>query len=543
MMNDDKPAVSADLRAAESEIDTAYLDNPLTKLRFSESAWYFLAHCEERIARQIYCIKTGREEETSTTWAVLADTIMNQAKWPLRWLRKECRDGDVIPNTIDDASYEAAFDLASLASSYMPFEAVFTYATLRLLELRIEGKRILTSGTLRADTRYEAYDRLQSLPKSGFADPSPLIRRIEKCLRVRDDRFSYPLSLGLVRDTLEDFKRYLDPRFNLPSGWQMGEYSLGEFALVAKVLWIISLIHWNARIVAADWGCKGIGYSDSVFVMDVDELRGRIARFTDLDRKRVEAILNDMTYGLADQKSPDPALQPLIPLTSTRIAWAPSLVVHSALERNMTVLLNRKPESRSVYSKLSHHREDQLRSVVKTNLSGLGLRFWHGAVSGWKDDLDIDLAIIKDAERHCLIVELKSFIGPAEPRELRDRSEEIARGIGQIQRRQDLVATEAEPFYKVLGIDSAYALTWAVASETSVGGSWVQNESVPVVIADHLVRQLRSVGRLEAVSHWLRSRDYLPVEGRDYQTVDNSVTIAGWTLDWYGLRPLRNEFD
>jgi hypothetical protein len=42
-------SVSPGARAAEKEIDSTYLSNPLVGYSFGEAAWYFLAHCEERL--------------------------------------------------------------------------------------------------------------------------------------------------------------------------------------------------------------------------------------------------------------------------------------------------------------------------------------------------------------------------------------------------------------------------------------------------------------------------------------------------------------
>jgi hypothetical protein len=272
-----------------------------------------------------------------------------------------------------------------------------------------------------------------------------------------------------------------------------------------------------------------------------DELNRRIARYTKVPPERVKQILLDMTYGTGNLRLPDPALQPLIRMTPTIIGWAPNLILNSALERNLTVLTNRLPERRELYSRINREKEEHLRTRIRKRLAELDLRSWHGIVRGWKDELDIDLAVISDAEKRCLIFELKSFIAPAEPREIRDRSEEIARGIAQVRERKRLAAIEPDALHHCLNIDRTYTLTWAVASETSIGAAWVQDESVPVINVSHLLGTLLSMRQLGPVSQWLENRDYLPLAGRDYEVVENAVTIGQWTLDWYQIRGLRKD--
>jgi hypothetical protein len=50
---------------------------------------------------------------------------------------------------------------------------------------------------------------------------------------------------------------------------------------------------------------------------------------------------------------------------------------------------------------------------------------------------EIDLTIVSDVEKARLILEVKAFLGPAEPREIRDRSQQITRGIQQVKARTE----------------------------------------------------------------------------------------------------------
>ena len=535
--------MSAPLRAAEQDIDNAHMDNPLVRMTFGEAAWYFMATCEERAVHQI--VKATNDEDVPTVCeqAALADDVLNHAKVALRWLRKECCNGEVVPTKFDDGAYAAAWELSELASDYLAFESAYTYASLGLLELQLDGDRIIPSSEFRKDIRFEAYDQLMHLigKDSLLPDLQPLSKHLSNSIRVNGERFSYPLTPRLVEETMECMGPILDQRFTLPPDWRLAEYTLGEFAQVMKTLWVLSAIHFRARILAAERGCIGLGYSQALILMGEEELNRRVARYTKMDLQLVHSIIADSTYGALNIQSPDPALQFLFRLTSTTIGWAPNLVINSALERNFIVLMNRKPDSQEAYSRMNQQKEELLRSRIKAEIAELGVRFWKGDVSGWREKLDIDLAIISDSEKRCLILELKSFIAPAEAREIHNRSEEIARGIKQVNERKRLARLQPDPLFHLLQVDSSYTFTWAVVSETSIGAAWVQDESVPVVHAGHLIRKILSMQQLDEPAKWLEERIYLPVAGRDYDVVDIDFTIGKWTLAWHGIKELRED--
>lgn len=101
-------------------------------------------------------------------------------------------------------------------------------------------------------------------------------------------------------------------------------------------------------------------------------------------------IVQNLTYGARGQSNPDPALQPIIPLSPSTVAISPNLAMISSLERNLVVLLNRLPEERYIYTSLSRERETALRSQLLRDLSSLPLRFWYGQVPEWGTAADID---------------------------------------------------------------------------------------------------------------------------------------------------------
>jgi hypothetical protein len=377
--------ISESLRAVEREVDAYHLNNPLTRLPFAQAAWCFLAFCEERIVHEFVRAQSSGNVLSARTYAPLVDNIIVHAKGPLRWLCDVCPQGGVIPRKYDEDAYTAAWKLSEMALDYLSFEAAFTYASLGLITLSLHGQTVSASTELRADTRFEAYDRLtqpgEDVELGTFEEA--FFDRIDKSVRIAGDWFDYDLNPQLVRAGVEALSPSIDRKFTLPGFWQFPRFTLDDFARVSRVVFVLAMIHFRARISAAMRGCEALGYSRALILMDRTELLRRLLRYTGVDGQPLGAIVEAMTYGARGMRSPDPALQPFIPLSGSTYAIAPNIVINSSLERNLTVLLNRLPDEHSTYMTLSRQREALSRDGAISTLSILGCRCWYGKVPDW----------------------------------------------------------------------------------------------------------------------------------------------------------------
>jgi len=495
-----------------------------------------MAANEERVMREIvHADRTGTSRHDQD-YAALFDSIVVSAKWPMRWLLGSCRSGDTIPQTFDDAGYVAAHELSTLGQDYSHFEAAFTYASLSVLTLGLDDRWIRASDEFRRDTRYDAYDRLRQprMTDTSLDGVDKVISALGTTVGFSNEWFFYDTGPRLTAMALELLSPLIDSRFRLPDEWVFGRFSLDDFRAVARVLWTLGYLHFNARIIAAKQGCLGLGYARALYVTTKRELVTTVRTHTGLTRETVESIIETLTFGRHDQRNPDPALQPLIPLTSRHVALAPNLILNSALERNLAVLLNRLPEEKALYAALSKDREVLSRQRVTRTLDELGYRYWFGELSDWGPAAEIDLAIVSDAERRCLALEMKAFIGPADPREVHERSIEIKRGIEQATLRRARTRDMLGPLQRALCIDDTYDVTWAVASETSIGAPYVQSDDMPVVQTRHILDKLRAGCHLAPVCEWLNKSKHLPIEGTHYEAVDFTARVGEWNLPWYG---------
>jgi len=532
----DTDLVSPELRAVEQHVDSAFTSNPLVQQPLTVAHWYALAFLEERVVKNVIQKGAGNDAEE----AAFVDSLIVNLKWPMLWLLRTCAAGGEVPRRFDGALYDAAWKLSDFSPTYTGFETVFTYATMGLATLTLEKNKITVAGAIREDAIYEAYDRIVIRePQTSLVDsPTALafLREISALVRVREDRFDYRVEPRMFVRGLDAFDSIFSPRFSLPRDWDFQGFCMGDFSKVAKALLLLGHLHFWARLTAASNGCVGLGILDGVLVMSEKELLAKLRRYTGVSEAAITKIVRAMTYNEMEQKNPDPALQPIVRL-GEHLGLSPNLLMNSAMERNFAVLLNRVPELRDDYARLSRGRETVLREKMKSAFEALGLRCWHGTVPEWAGAGEIDLIVEDPAAKVGLLMELKSFIDPSEPREVKEKSEEIKRGIEQINARRERLGSDKTALVRVSGISHECDVHVAVVSETSIGAVYVQDAAVAVVRASHLLSKISS-SSLRATCEWLDERAYLPKERVHFNVVPVTLTAAGWDLEFYALEPL-----
>ena len=526
--------VSPELREVEKEVDNYYKSNPLMKLPFAAAAWSLLASGENWRRKQTQ-VDNGMQHHT-----IIADNLVNELKYSMYWLCEDCEPSGQVPFVYNGDNFKASLDLFKLAREYRWFVLVYTGATNGWIELDLQGSTIQPKEDFFTGIEYEAYDRLikphrsqESLSSVNF-DNFP-IEAIEHSLKVEVDRLSYKLNPKMVSDTMTVLKPLFDRMFSLPSEWQFSRYSLGDFREVFEAISAIAYIRSMVQTMAAAKGCVDMGYADSIYVPTHGELQARVARYSRVSDTTVRSIFDDLTYGNRNISHPDPALQPLIKLNSECYAIMPHLWLYCSAERNLAVLLNRLPSEKKIYAKLVDEKEALMRQRFDSGLSDKGFRFVSGSVVNLPD---VDLAIINDSEKACLLLELKWFIDPAEIREVVEKSEEIEKGICQVFKLKQAFADNHKPLLEKLEIDSNYRLEGIVVSQNWIGEANVQSPEVPVIRADHLIAKLKATESLRATIEWLMARKYLPKEGKDFEVHGITSTIGKWSVKWSTTRPL-----
>jgi hypothetical protein len=355
---------------------------------------------------------------------------------------------------------------------------------------------------------------------------------------LNGDRLSVDINERLMARAVETSRRALESHFEMPGHWRFSRYSLAEFREAYAIPFALAAIQFFARRKAVKVRGPASGVSHSLSIVTQRSLRRLVSRHSDAPAPTAAAVLEDLTYGARGMGRPDPALQPLVVLRNDTVAIMPQLWLHRSAERNLLTLLNRIPAERSIYLRLVDEKEDLMRNALVEKAIGLHLRTWHGQVPNCSGLPDIDLALVDDQRKVCVILELKWFIGPADTREVINKSEEIRKGVKQARSLLTAWALPSAPLHAALKTNSSYSVLCALVSATSIGSIDVQDPAIPIVNLPHLLRQLGRSRELPATVEWLRARRYLPVEGRDYRVVEFLSTVGDWSVRWYGIQAM-----
>jgi hypothetical protein len=525
--------MKAQVERAESQIDGLFCSHPLTHRPFQVAAWNLLSVAEDQLLK-LQISPQGRPHSA----AAYIDELINRLRHPLRCCRRLTLDGPPLRREYDSELYGAAWEFLEQARSYEIFSVVFPLWHRRVINLSIEGKRLLATHNLADEARYEAYNRLIRRVTWDYRDytPTQLPLEIAKATVVRGLGYSVSFSPKLATLAQQDLNETAGEIFSLPTGWEFSRYSLEQFRTVFLCIRSLATVWHIARLNVAP-KLLGMGYPSAVWVTTKAELRNRVHRYTGVDKSALRAILQDLTYGEAGIRNPDPVIQPIIELGPDQLALAPLLWMGSSAERNLTVLINRLPADREIYLRLVAEKEAWMQRQIATEIPD-GFEIRSGKISSRPDLPDIDLALISHSERMCILFELKWFIDPAEAREIVERSDDLRKGVLQAQVLSAEVRKGASELFDLLGITSQYSVFTAVCSENWIGHADVQDAEVPIIRRDHLTWKLTSTKSLRDVWEWLERREYLPEVGTHFEVVPVMASVGEWTVEWYGIKPL-----
>lgn len=388
------------------------------------------------------------------------------------------------------------------------------------------------------DDRFEAYDALlrpsvspsRVLPE---ADLSPLQNQVSKCLAQNLTLQAIPTTRNVLSAGYRIASERTEPCYLMPAEWSFGDFTIRDYALFNNVIrgmvfgWHVVLdlaagIEWNAPVAPP-------------FTVQRGELVAAVRDLTGLPKAVVKRLADLLSYRRDQAASSDPVLQPLIAVSERDVLLSSRLVVDGAPERNLISLINTRERERSHYDRLKKEKETLMRERLE-KAKPSRYKSWFGRLPAQKSD--IDYALIDERTGSIIIAELKWFVEPDEPRELAHRSEEVRKGVNQckavreaIQANRSLLDVMTQDVRDVLCI---------VISANSIGMGHVQDADVPVINEVHFIEELAIARGLDEVIEWLRTRSYLPVEGRDYESLKPMVPFFSWELEWYGFRWLRN---
>ena len=175
-----------------------------------------------------------------------------------------------------------------------------------------------------------------------------------------------------------------------------------------------------------------------------------------------------------------------------------------------------------------------MKEKIKSELKDTDYRYWSGKISNTGEQPDIDLAIISESDKIVLICELKSFLDPAETREMIQKTEEIDKGIKQIEKLRKIYDSDKNIFCDKLNISSDYDFVFTVISDNFIGLSSVHVKEIPVITRSHLTHKINEKKSLKNVVTWLKQKNYLPIEGIHFKTDISHHKLGDWSIPIVG---------
>jgi hypothetical protein len=520
------------VEAIEVEIDEAFAASPLLDVGYAQAMWTVLSVNEDHYLKHLRVLGDQEME-------IYVDTHLNALTHPLRAVFKRAeRAASPLKNQLINRDYALAWKWIEASVQYDQFCTLFPLWHRERIKVEPSAGRLLVTNRHNSDRRYEAYNRFvrkEARKQSKTRGPSDsLLALLTSRMDIEFDSFRVKFNKELVSALITNVEPVMRSRHTLPANWEFVSFALRDFRQVFTVIQAMCAGWHLARSLAADSGMLGMGYRSAVWVTGRAEMVKRLCRFTTVQTDVVERILSLLTFGSNGVREPDIATQPLIDLGNGKLALAPFVWLSTSLERNLCTLLNQLPTERDRYSTLTMGKEKAAFAEAEIFLSRLGLVATSGSVKG----TDLDLGIIDHKDKTCLCIEVKWFIEPAEIREIENHTKELAKGIEQAKTLQRLFVGRDKHFLETrLGITPDYQFYCAVGSVNWIGMGDVQDPAVPIVKLWDLLQQIERTTLGQAVE-WLRSRRYLPDEGRDFKVLSLDIECGRWKANWYGLEPL-----
>lgn len=519
------------LNSIEQEIDDAFANNALVGVPWTQSAWTLLSVVEDHHFK-ISVIRPLEDHEV----AIYVDGLINSMTYPMRvlWARAS-RVSTMLDRRHIEEHYGLAQEWLSSAEHYVHFCSIFPLYRANAIDLSINGNFLEPTDWSLTDHSCEAYDRFvakRDPSQERTLDSNAIVGTLRNCIRASGGTYSIDFNRRLFDQLQKHWGPAFDGRHVLPENWQFTRFSLVQYRAVFVCLQIASEAWFVARQIVAP-GVRGIAYESAVWVPRKGALLKMLMRQTELPASIIQSVLEYLTFGEVGIRNPDVAIQPLIDLGNGHYAVSPFLMTQVHAERNICVLLNQIPADRKIYAALVNEKECMLRTETIQSLQPFGFDFKYGEVGA----TDVDLAIIDHTAKVCLCIELKWFIEPAEIREVLMRSEELQKGVGQAKILTSMYSAGDARFFALLGIDADYEFQAMVGSVNFIGRPGIQDPGIPITKLWHVVARIKEMGSLGAVVQWLKRREYLPVQGRDYSVHEVPIRSGRWKSRWYGLAP------
>jgi hypothetical protein len=315
----------------------------------------------------------------------------------------------------------------------------------------------------------------------------------------------------------------------LPAHWRFAwgienETTLLTNALALRCIYHVLAIHFGAGANEL----RGGGLSNIVLVSSCDQLTDDLRLMTSLSESKIRAFCKFLTWGFRTA-TPDPALQPLIPLGPGMFCIPCLHLLSSDQERNL-LSLHARIDPADFNSQSHLFERDMVAALLACSPTGDSvLRANIKAVVDGAEE-EIDLVILSECESRMIICELRWMLGPGDPREVQNRKKVCLEKVAQLRRKVAHVSKEPhtvaaailgrEPVMKVWSVDGVVVIE-------GFAGTRSPDPRYPIIPARLFKLALNQSLSLSAVAQWCEGLSWLPKDGQHFKVVEQEIALEG----------------
>ena len=357
------------------------------------------------------------------------------------------------------------------------------------------------------------------------------VNRIAASVRVDKALIAYEYQQDLAYELAQHVPQ---PPPLIPVGWQFpwggrAEVTLLLNSLSLRCLYHIVAIHFGARAR----GLRGGGAANIVLVIKREQLISELASMSSLDGTKIRTFVDNLRLGY-NTSTPDPALQPIVPLGPNLYAVPCIHLLSSSQERNLLSLFARTQPS--AFNSQSHlFEEDMVATLMSSNLPPRTERRANITVRVAGEKEEIDFVLVDRRDRRLLICELRWMLGPGDPREVQNRKKECLKKVDQVRRKVTRLSTEPATVVAAALRNKGTGDTndgWCVTGLVLIagyGGTRSPDERFPIIPVTLFEKAMSKASSLTTLAAWCHGSSWLPQEGVHFRVASQTIEIEGGT--------------
>ncbi len=365
---------------------------------------------------------------------------------------------------------------------------------------------------------------------NSFGGWGPTIYEIVKRARLKKGRIHYQLIKRFARELFEEFN--VTPSL-LSKKWVFPWGTMPEAQSYFAALQAVSVYHLLSVHFGSIRRLNGRGVDQICLNTEARRLNADLARVSGLPIRTVEAVTDALTLG-SGTTTPDPALQPLVPIGDARLAVPGSVILSSKWSRNMLSLHARVAEDS--FNANSAAFEQTMISVLESELPA---RFIHRTsinIPTSKGPEEIDLLLIDKNARSILLGELRWMLQPGDVREVLNRKKVIREKVKQAHRKLAGARAATDEVVQQLGLPPGAWTINAVVIIDGFGGTVSDRpKDIPVVPRDVFIRVVDAALDLDHAHAVMTTPLWLPREGFDFERQWAPTTMCGISYNRPGI--------